>query len=283
VRLEGAYVFHRPADADPEQHDYLVPHRPERTSPHWKWHPLDHHVTIAHRPGNIGSSDYSDVGMPKEGMTGGRTFYHASDNEYPSGHQLTGGHRLDERRWQLEAPPGRHGAALHQAAGSGMMVALVPSDEVLDHLQQVMEPLKHETEARDEMHVTVLYLGKETDHTQAELDKLPELIRLWAKTAEPFEASVQGSGTFANSGEHPLIALVDIPGEARHMHKSLSDFLKGHGISFPENHSWIPHVTLAYSPHAVRFMPKVERHSWPVNEVHYARNRNWTAIPLGRG
>jgi 8-oxo-dGTP diphosphatase len=351
VRLEGAYVHDPPSGSDPHDpgyHNYLVPFMPERTSPNWKWHPLDHHVTIAHKPGNIGTSDYSDVGIPKEGAGSDYRIEHRSpdkDTGIPH-HEMTGGdpeeqlhiyravpgdvsdinhgdwvsahgdwtqERADsEPGWHVlhaQVPArhvfvdrsdrdddeagyhgpdlswgvvGRREAVLHQAAGSGMMVALVPSAEVLDHLQQVMEPLKHETEARDQMHVTVLYLGKEADHTQAELDKLPELIRQFAKTQEPFTASVQGSGTFANSGEHPLIALVDIPGDARHLHRNLCEFLRGHGITFPENHSWISHVTLAYSPHAVRFMPKVERKEWSVSDLWYCRGGIWQRIPLGR-
>jgi 2'-5' RNA ligase len=165
----------------------------------------------------------------------------------------------------------------------GLMVAIVPPDEVLSHLEQVMRPLdQHEPEPREQLHVTVLYLGKMSEHTDAEIEKLPQLIRLWALTAEPFTAKLQGSGTFASAEKHPLVALVDIPGEARHLHKSLSDFLKGHGYKFPEDHSWIPHVTLAYSPYHVRFLPKVTPVSWPVSEVWLARGKEWTSYPLGR-
>ena len=93
---------------------------------------------------------------------------------------------------------------------------------------------------------------------------------------------MQGSGTFVNDGEHPLVAMIDIPGEARHLHHSLTEFLKGHGYSFPENHSWIPHCTMAYSSREIRFMPKITPVSFPVNEVWLARGNTWDSYPLGR-
>lgn len=242
------------------------------------------HVLTDEQAGDISSTEDPHV-LTEHDLPSGRGYhifpYRNHTEDIGSVSYLA--HKSAIRVLRAEQPDDWRYEARKTAAGkNGMMIALIPADHVKDHLQQVMEPLKHDAEPREDLHVTVLYLGKTTDRTQAELDKLPELIRLWAKTQEPFTASVQGSGTFANSGEHPLLALVDIPGEARHMHNSLADFLKGHGISFPENHSWIPHITLAYSPHAVRFLPKIERREWPVSEVHYFQGGARTAIPLGR-
>jgi ADP-ribose pyrophosphatase YjhB (NUDIX family) len=61
VKLEGAYVDHSGSPG------YLVPQKPERTSPSWEWHPLDHHVTIKHS--GHGASDYSELGIPREART----------------------------------------------------------------------------------------------------------------------------------------------------------------------------------------------------------------------
>ncbi len=58
VKLEGAYVDH---SGNP---GYLVPQKPERTSPGWEYHKLDHHVTINHR--GHGAADYSELGIPRE-------------------------------------------------------------------------------------------------------------------------------------------------------------------------------------------------------------------------
>lgn len=189
-----------------------------------------------------------------------------------------------------EKPRLRHEAAIRQVpsrdgpdgVSKSMMVAIVPPGDVLDHLQGIMKPLRHETEPRAKMHITLLYLGQEDDHPASHLAKLRDLVSQWAKTQQPFEATAQGAGTFANEGSHVLHALVDIPG-GHEVHGSLVDFLKGHGLSaIPQNHGWIPHITLAYSKQPVRFMPQVKKMKWPVSEVWYCRGGRWESIPLGR-
>jgi 2'-5' RNA ligase len=162
----------------------------------------------------------------------------------------------------------------------GIMVAIVPPGSVLDHLQEVMRPLDHEPEPRKKMHVTVLYLGKTSEHTQAELDKLPELVKQWAKTVAPFPASIQGGGTFRNEGNHPVLALVDVPGDARKLNASLAEFIGGHGISVHEDHAWVPHVTLAYSEEPVRFLPDIRKMPWRVKECWYVCAGRWESVPF---
>ena len=184
-----------------------------------------------------------------------------------------------------------HGAAdysefgVHREAAAevqrGMMIAIVPPGDVLDGLIDAMKPISEKTESRDNMHLTVLYLGKTGDHIQSHRDKLPELVSQWGKTQEPFTAKVQGAGTFANGDEHVLHALVDIPG-GHHMRASLEEFLQGHGISFPQEHNFTPHITLAYADHRMRFLPKIEPREWPVDSVWYVQAGRWQEIPLGR-
>ena len=164
----------------------------------------------------------------------------------------------------------------------GMMIAIVPPGDVLDHLIESMKPIGEKAESRDNMHLTVLYLGKTDDHTQGHRDKLPELVSQWGKTQKPFTAKVQGAGTFANGDEHVLHALVDIPG-GHHMRASLEEFLQGHGIPFPQEHNFTPHITLAYADHRMRFLPKIEPREWPVNSIWYVQAGRWQEISLGRG
>lgn len=157
-----------------------------------------------------------------------------------------------------------------------MMVALIPPQKVIDHLVQ-----EDGTENADDLHITLLYLGKTARYSPRELEKLPELVRQWAKTQQPFTVRTQGAGTFVNEGEHPLWAAVDIPGGTR-IHDSLVDFLRGHGIEITETHGFVPHITLDYRKWHVRFLPKVAPMEWQAEEVYYCRGGNWTPIKLGR-
>jgi 2'-5' RNA ligase len=167
-------------------------------------------------------------------------------------------------------------------AAQSMMVAIVPPAEVLDMLQSAMAPLTaHTPEPRSKMHLTILYLGEDQDHPEKDLAKIPELVRQWAAAQEPFSMRIQGAGTFLNDGKHVLHALADIPGGPR-LRASLEDFFRGHGIHFPRDHGFTPHITLAYSPHHVRFLPKVEPAEFPVSEVWFCRGGTWESLPLGR-
>ena len=75
--------------------------------------------------------------------------------------------------------------------------------------------------------------------------------------------------------------LADIPGDAK-IRTSLEEFLHGHGIHFPRDHGFVPHITLAYSPDHVRFLPKITPPEFPVNEIWHCRGGRWESMPLGR-
>jgi len=163
------------------------------------------------------------------------------------------------------------------AVSSSMMVAIVPPQKVIDHLVQ-----EEGTEDPEDLHITLLYLGKIARYSQKELRRLPELVGQWAKTQQPFTARTQGAGTFVNDGEHPLWASVDIPNGGR-IHDSLVDFLRGHGYDVQEDHGFVPHITLDYSKWHVRFLPKVTPMEWQVTEVYYCEgDKDWLPCKLGR-
>lgn len=366
VRLEGAYVAKKPNPG------YLVPRKPERTSPDWEWHPLGHHLTIRHA--GYGAADYTDVGIPREaarrlpvsemgplyhGTTEERARRILSEGFEPSAARqetvhLTPDPELAGRYAQgriiadkggtpavlkvdkvrgvsahevgyadpglardagadymdkgpevvVLNPSAMHGISRHAArddlmahfeaavrnvpsrdgpdgASKSMMIAVVPPAEVIDHLQDVMAPLGENTEPREKMHLTLLYLGEEDDHPAGHLAKLPELAAQWAKTQPPFKAKVQGTGTFINGDSHVLHALVDIP-RGHEIRTSLEGFLHGHGIHFPRDHNFTPHVTLAYSGHRMRFLPKIEPHEFPVDSVWFCRGGRREEVPLGQ-
>jgi 2'-5' RNA ligase len=162
------------------------------------------------------------------------------------------------------------------ATGS-MMVALVPPDHVIDHLVQ------EDGEKPHELHVTLLYLGKESAYTPKQITQLPVLVQQWAKTQPPLKAKIQGAGTFVtdtHNGKHVLWAAVDIPGSTW-AHNSLVEFLRGHGMSIQLDHGFTPHITLRYDKYHVRFLPKITPMSWDVDEVWFCRGDDWIPFKLG--
>jgi 2'-5' RNA ligase/8-oxo-dGTP pyrophosphatase MutT (NUDIX family) len=244
VRLEGAYVSGSGTGDRREPMGILDPLHPESTDPRWEWHPMDRPVTVRHRPGAPGSPSRGGADYASLGIS--------------------------------------HEGVAHDDSNPYLMVAVVPPEHVSAALAESMEPLtRHDPEPPEEHHVTMLYLGKEKDHTPAQRAKLPGLVREWASCQQPFTVRVQGAGTFANEGQHTVHALVDMP-DGHHLRKSLEEHLAGHGISWPRDHGFAPHLTLAYSKQPVRFLPSVPRSEWTAGQVHWCRGKDWQPVPLGR-
>jgi 2'-5' RNA ligase len=172
----------------------------------------------------------------------------------------------------LEAMAGLEKEAVD--ATGAMMVAFVPPDHVIDHLVQ------EDGEQPDELHITLLYLGKEAAYTPKQITQLPVLVQQWAKTQSPMKARTQGAGTFVNEGEHVLWAAVDIPGSTW-AHNSLVEFLRGHGMPIKLEHGFTPHITLRYDKYHVRFLPKITPMSWDVDQVWFCRGEDWIPFKLG--
>lgn len=158
----------------------------------------------------------------------------------------------------------------------GIMIAIVPPMKVVKNL-----PIPEDGESHDNIHVTVAYLGKCSEHTEEQLDMLPELIAAWAETEPRLNARVQGVGTFANEGNHVLWAAVDIPGVTQ-MHVRLVDYLAEHGFEVKQDHSFTPHMTLSYEKHHVRFLPKISKDEFIVREIWCCIGGRWESFPLRR-
>lgn len=154
-------------------------------------------------------------------------------------------------------------------SGTGVMVCFAPPKEVTDHLVLNDE----HAEPEHDLHVTLSYLGKTGEYSLRQLADLPEVLDAWAEGHKPRRLSVQGSGTFLAPDEnspHVLHVLINSPGLHR-MQSHLVDHLRGYGYKPRENHGYIPHITLGYTKHDVRFLPKVKRKEWTASEV-------WSAI-----
>lgn len=170
-------------------------------------------------------------------------------------------------RWIIKQ--GGHVFVPQDHSGTGIMAAFAPPKSVTDHL---VLPDEH-AEPEHDLHVTLAYLGSKDEYKPGQLRDLPEVMDAWAEGHKPVRLKVQGSGTFLSPGgdePHVLHALVNAPGLHR-MQAHLVDHLKRYGYNPRENHGYIPHITLGYTKHDVRFLPKVESRSWTARDV-------WSAI-----
>lgn len=151
--------------------------------------------------------------------------------------------------------------------GNGIMVALAPPQRVVDALKQ------EGGEPPEDLHVTLAYLGKTKEYKPDHLANLTSHVAEWAQRHPGPNMAIEGSGTFLarkKDDPHVLHALVNAPGLHR-LQADLTDHLKAGGYNPREDYGYLPHVTLGYTKHNVRFLPKVPRMSWKASKV-------WTAI-----
>jgi len=123
----------------------------------------------------------------------------------------------------------------------GTMIALFPPDELLFDLavDGGEEPV--------DLHVTVLYLGK--DLTETQLEMVGVACKKVSEKYAPLNGSIGGAGRFpaspSSDGKDVLIRLVNIP-RLEALREELIRSLRVLGIEPVLNNGYTPHMTLAY-------------------------------------
>lgn len=228
--------------------------------------PIDH-GDRTQQGGDWAASHYGDPGGPPQ----------------PGSVGYSGGYTLDGKPFD----PRKQGAVRNVSDSKsdgdgiteGIMIAIVPPEDLAARLQV------EGGEDPAQIHLTLAYLGQTGEYSAQQLGDLQEVVAAWAEAHEPLSATVQGSGTFVKAqedGQHVLWASVDAPGLER-LHVSLVDYLLERGYHPSMNHVFVPHMTLSYERHHVRFLPKVERETWMVGEVWVCIAGRWESVDLGAG
>lgn len=134
-------------------------------------------------------------------------------------------------------------------------------------------------ESPDALRLTLAFLGDTAG------DDLVALTKQFADSNQPVTGRINGIARFAgNDSQDAVVALVDSP-ELAEFRQNLIEFLTGNGVEPVLNHSFIPHITLAYiepdSPLPIETIEPVEvifdtlslleiegeKHSFPLGEV----------------
>lgn len=127
----------------------------------------------------------------------------------------------------------------------GIMVALYPPEALARALARAGgEPV-------DELHVTVVYIGKRTEIGVD--DAYPELERALVQTTphhQPFEVRLTGAGLFRPSeqsdGKWPVVMMVNSQGLLDFREHLLRE-MAFQGVPWAKNFAYQPHLTVAYA------------------------------------
>lgn len=130
------------------------------------------------------------------------------------------------------------------AKQTGVMIALIPPAGVLDQLRQYAAD-----DEKDNLHMTVAYLGKVQDLSEAQIPWIATIVKSVAHETKPLTGLIQGVGRFNGSpssdGKDVFWAHVDMPGLSEFRQKLVGE-LGRQGIEVKADHGFTPHITLAY-------------------------------------
>lgn len=130
-----------------------------------------------------------------------------------------------------------------QEARTGAMIALIPEAAAAERLAVPG------FEDPDQLHVTLLYLGKAADWAQPERDEVLSLMRLIADRNGQIRANVWARANFnPESPESCAVYLVggQMIADACRAVRSLSSLADWSGKVPVQHEPWVPHVTIGY-------------------------------------
>lgn len=194
----------------------------------------------------------------------------------------------DLMEWGYFGSPIRSTTAALQSEASDQdysksaMICLKPSEA----LRKVYADMDECTEDLDDLHITLYYLGEFGRDLQFEdQDLYYRGIYDFALHSgyRGLTGHVNGFGVFMNPDTNVLVALWDLPGIAE-FRTRLMDYVVEHvGQVRQDNHSFTPHMTLAYSDDPFPRLPKLPRGN-PEDEdlvsVWLVWGDDWTEVTL---
>lgn len=158
----------------------------------------------------------------------------------------------------------------------GVMIALRPDNDSLLNSLLIDED---GAEPYDNLHITLLYLGKVTDIPDHQ--ELIDTVTEWAQNEDVFTGNVSGYGTFQNGEENVFFAGWDVP-DLHAARARLEGALASIGVVSPSEHGFQPHMTLMYGlPDGMPLLPDEAKQTIDFPEVAVVLGPDWNWVTLG--
>lgn len=144
---------------------------------------------------------------------------------------------------------------------TGAMIALIPTEEDLDRLALDTD----DAEPRDQLHLTLYYLGTASDHPRETYDQLVNAVASMVERRGqgPVPARVFGANHWNPDGDEPawVLSVGDVPEDQRADDWEGLGYVRGMvreawedgmvALDLPTQHTpWVPHICLTYSSDA---------------------------------
>jgi 2'-5' RNA ligase len=162
----------------------------------------------------------------------------------------------------------------------GGMIAIYPPPE----LAEILAGPKATDEPAEELHVTLAFLADDASvFDAAARAQIATAIAAAVLQSEPMEANVQGAGWFLGKdegSENPVWYSVNCLGLAA-FRSAIVEALTASGIEIPQDHDFVPHMTVRYGDPQVTEIPAGGEKAWPVDNVYLVLAGDRMAFPLG--
>jgi hypothetical protein len=178
--------------------------------------------------------------------------------------------------WQRKAVV----AAAGDEVNPGAMIAIYPPPE----LAAILAGPKATDELAEELHVTLALVSEDASMMDATTRaQIATSIAAAVLTAQPMEAAVQGAGWFKGKSESegdPQWYSINCLGLSS-FRSVMVETMLGMGIEIPNDHDFVPNMTVRYGEPMVTEIPAGGDASWPVDNVYLVINGDRMAFPLG--
>jgi 8-oxo-dGTP pyrophosphatase MutT (NUDIX family)/mRNA-degrading endonuclease RelE of RelBE toxin-antitoxin system/2'-5' RNA ligase len=164
------------------------------------------------------------------------------------------------------------------AAGTGVMICLTPPEDVSQALLDAYDGPN--PESIDQMHVTMLYMGKPADVDEGRLQKVVESFAL---EHSPLTGDVNGWADFHTKNDGLcLVALWNIVGLSE-LVAELRERLHGADITASHTYDFHAHTAVAYHTEPVALPSLVPEGEAEFNSIWVAYGGEWTEYEFGSG
>jgi 2'-5' RNA ligase len=200
------------------------------------------------------------------------------ENRQPDGH--------DELSYPAKYPQGEepdnidlypHGQMrIEGAEHTSTIIAIKPTPEAANRLRDAYPDFEIDP---DELHITVLFLGKGLD----DIEHLKDVINPVLDAHQPLECHTQGLGVFdhIDEGGRPFYASVDALGLAA-LHVDLKRALQDNGIDVPSDYDFTPHMTIGYvDPEDISIIDGSPDLQWTSDEIVIMHGGDHIPMKLG--
>lgn len=164
----------------------------------------------------------------------------------------------------------------HNEDDTSVMVCLKVPDTIREDLQAKYPFIDDQT--KDNLHITLMYLG---DSKDLDMDKVSSAVRNFADASAPIVTDIQGLARFVSKGnKDPVVMTVDSP-SLPDVFQSLKAALGTYDVPYPEEHGFIPHMTMAYIPKDASLPAQtIDPLKLSFSEVYLVNGNEWTAYNL---